>query len=459
LHRCCLESLQVFVGILLKNGDPFALLTSRPFRVEKMIKTGSSSSLRPSSTLRQVLASPLYRGATLAMFLAGVGTSCAAPQIVLFLVKELGAPLPVAGLYYLTSLAAPLVGYLVGRRSDRIGERLGLFRLSALAGFFGWLGIAFSTQVWMPFLISSVFLALAGAAAPQLFAAVRDNLDQNPQASSETVISIVRMALTAGWIVGPVIGAWVATATSLRVTLCLTALCSLAQIIPMGTLKQQRVRRSAAAGVDFKVVPRFCGRAIWSLLAFTSLYVLATAGESVKYGFLPLYMDERLHLQPAVRGAVIGIQPLIELAIMPFSVMLARRIGLLWLMGIGALFGTVANICFATTSSAAGMFVGQILMGVLWGIFASLGIIAAQRLLPTAVATASAIFMSSYSVSGALGGLTGGLGVGLIGLPNVFFIPAAFASLAALGLVAMAKSGVLKGRSAQPVQYVPETTF
>lgn len=391
------------------------------------------------------------------MFLAGVGTSSAAPQIVLFLVKELGAPLQVAGLYYLTSLAAPLVGYFVGRRSDRMGERLGLFRLSALAGFFGWVGIAFSTQVWMPFLISIVFLALSGAAAPQLFAAVRDNLDQNSQGSGENVISIVRMALTAGWIVGPVIGAWVATATSLRVMLCLTALCSLAQIIPMGTLKQQRLRRSVAARVDLKTVPGFFGRAIWSLLAFTSLYVLATAGESVKYGFLPLYMDERLHLQPAVRGAVIGIQPLVELAIMPFSVMLARRVGLLWLMCIGALFGIVANICFATTSSVVGMFVGQILMGVLWGIFASLGIIAAQRLLPTAVATASAIFMSSYSVSSALGGLTGGLGVGLVGLPNVFFIPAAFASLAAIGLVAMARSGVLKRTSAQPERCELET--
>jgi MFS transporter, SET family, sugar efflux transporter len=116
----------------------------------------------------------------------------------------------------------------------------------------------------------------------------------------------------------------------------------------------------------------------------------------------------------------------------------------------------VANICFATTSSAAGMFVGQILMGVLWGIFASLGIIAAQRLLPTAVATASAIFMSSYSLSGALGGLTGGLGVGVFGLPNVFFIPATFASLAAIGLAAMAKAGVLKPRSAQ---LVPITDF
>lgn len=41
------------------------------------------------ASLHQVLGSPLYRGATIAMFLSGVGTSAAAPQILLFLVSEL----------------------------------------------------------------------------------------------------------------------------------------------------------------------------------------------------------------------------------------------------------------------------------------------------------------------------------------------------------------------------------
>ena len=101
--------------------------------------------LKPSSALQQMLSSPLYRGATIAMFLSGLVTSAAVPQIVLFLVKELETPLPIAGLYYLTSLTAPLAGYLVGNRSDRTGERLGLFRLCALAGFVGWAAIALST--------------------------------------------------------------------------------------------------------------------------------------------------------------------------------------------------------------------------------------------------------------------------------------------------------------------------
>jgi SET family sugar efflux transporter-like MFS transporter len=382
------------------------------------------------------------------MFLSGLGTSAAAPQIVLFLVKELGTPLPIAGLYYLTSLAAPIAGYLVGSRSDRTGERLGPFRLCALAGFVGWAAVALSTKIWMPFLISALVLSFSGAAASQLFAAVRDDLDQDPQGSSESVVAIIRMALTAGWVIGPMVGAWLAAATSLRAMLWMTALCTLAQIIPLGTLEHRRIRPPAATPLEWGVLPPSPWRAMRPLLTFTGLYVLVYAGESVKYGFLPLYMDEQLHLEPAVRGAVIGIQPLVELAIMPFSVMLGRHVGLLWLMCVGAAFGVAANICFATTGSAVGMFAGQVLMGGVWGIFASLGIIAAQRLLPTAVATASAIFMSSTAVSSALGGLTGGLGVAVVGLPEVFFIPAAFAFLAVIGLALMARSGVVESNPA-----------
>ncbi|GAB3843642.1 MFS transporter [Dactylosporangium cerinum] len=175
------------------------------------------------------------------------------------------------------------------------------------------------------------------------------------------------------------------------------------------------------------------------LLAFTGLYVLVYAGESIKYAYLPIYMTDQLHYPAALSGAVIGIQPLVELILMPVAVLVARRIGMMRLMVIGAAFGVAANVCFATTGTAAGLFAGQVLMGGVWGIFAGLGIIVAQDLLPTAVATASAVFLSSTAVSSALGGAAGGIGAAVIGLPAVFLIPAAAALLAVTGLAIMAR--------------------
>jgi SET family sugar efflux transporter-like MFS transporter len=387
-----------------------------------------------------VLRSPLYRGSTIALFLSGLGTSAAAPQIAQFLVKDLGSSLTVAGLYYLTNLTAPIAGYLIGRRSDRTGRRLGLFRLCAVAGALGWVAIAFASQLWMPFVISAVILGFAGAAASQLFAAIHDELAADPTPVGDGVVSIVRMALTFGWVIGPVAGAFLAAQTSLRVMLVATAACTLAQIIPLGRLREGSGRRPVPDAHDAVTasgrthVPL---RAMAPLLAFTGLFILVYAGEPIKYAYLPIYMNEQLHFPAALSGAIIGIQPLIELALMPVAVVVARRMGMVPLMVIGALFGVGANILFATTGTALGLFAGQILMGGVWGVFAGLGIIVAQRLLPSAIATASAIFITAPALSSALGGLLGGIGAGTIGLPLVFIIPAVLALMAAIGLVVL----------------------
>jgi len=392
-----------------------------------------------SSALRLTLASPFYRGATVAMFLSGLGFSAAAPQIASFLVNDLGASLTVAGLFYLTNLTAPVAGYLVGARSDRSGRRMGLFRVCAAAGFLGWAGVAFAAQLWIPFVLSAVVLAFAGAATSQMFAALHDRLNARPHPNNDGVIAIVRMALTGGWVVGPVAGSFLAAQTSLRVMLFATAVCTLTQIVPFG---MRRAPRAAVAVTSAgpAVAPSPGVRAMLPLLAFTGLYVLVYAGESIKYAYLPIYMNTQLHFSAGLSGAVIGIQPLVEIILMPLAVIVARRSGMMPLMVLGAAFGVAANICFATSGTAAGLFAGQILMGAVWGVFATLGIIVAQRLLPTAVATASAIFMSSTALSSALGGTAGGIGAGMIGLPLVFLTPAVLSLAAAAGLAVMSRS-------------------
>jgi SET family sugar efflux transporter-like MFS transporter len=395
-----------------------------------------------TSALRLTLTSPLYRGATIALFLSGLGFSAAAPQIASFLVNDLGASLTAAGLFYLTSLTAPVLGYLVGRRSDRTGARLGLFRACAVAGFAGWLGIAYSTHLWMPYAVSAIVLGFAGAATSQLFAAIHDGLKASPNPSNDGVVAIVRMALTGGWVIGPVAGSFLAAQTSLRTMLLATALCTLAQVVPLGLL------RPPPPSTEQTLEPHLRApgvRAMFPLLAFTGLYVLVYAGEPIKYAYLPIYMNEQLRLPAGISGAIIGVQPMVEILLMPLAVLVARRIGTMRLMVVGAAFGVAANVCFATTGTAAGLFAGQILMGGVWGVFAALGIIVAQRLLPSAVATASAIFLSSTALASALGGASGGLGAATLGLPHVFLIPATLSLLAVIGLAVLTRSETREG--------------
>jgi SET family sugar efflux transporter-like MFS transporter len=123
--------------------------------------------------------------------------------------------------------------------------------------------------------------------------------------------------------------------------------------------------------------------------------------------------------------------------LMPLAIVVARRVGAMRLMVLGAAFGVGANLCFALTGTVLGMFAGQVLMGGVWGVFAALGIIVAQRLLPDSVATASAVFMSSTAIASALGGLTGGTGVSVLGLPLVFLVPAGYGVVATIGIAIM----------------------
>ncbi|WP_194895831.1 MFS transporter [Catenulispora pinisilvae] len=405
------------------------------------------------SALRAVLASPLYRGATIALFLSGLGISAAAPQITLFLVDDLHTSLTTAGLYYLTNITAPLAGYLIGTRSDRTGKRLGLFRICAVAAFLGWTAMAFSTQVWMPFVISSVVLAFSGAAGSQLFAAIHDSLQETAGDAGDTgdigdgIVSVIRMALTAGWIIGPVLGSLLAATAGPRVMLACTGICALAQIVPMGFARTPEpgnaptTTKSTTAPASPREHHQRPGlSAMLPLLAFTGLYICVYAGEPIKYGYLTIYMRTDMHIGTAVSGAVIAIQPLIELILMPVAVLTARRIGMMRLMVLGAGCGVGANLCFALTGDTIGMFAGQILMGCVWGVFAALGIIVAQRLLPEAVATASAIFMSSPALASAMGGVTGGIGVDLLGLPHVFLAPAVYGVIATIGFTVMSRS-------------------
>ncbi|MFE6158727.1 MFS transporter [Streptomyces sp. NPDC056486] len=399
--------------------------------------SGTAEAAKPPSTLRVLMTNPLYRGVTVAEFFSALGISAAAPQIASFLVKELHASLTVAGLYYLTNLAAPVLGYMVGARSDRTGRRLGLFRLCAIAGVVGWAGIAASTQLWMPFAISVLVLGFAGAASSQLFAAMHDEMTRRPSPANDGVVAVARMAMTSGWVIGPAAGTVVAAHFGLREMLLATAICCGLQIIPLGTLRPQGAERIDNNGEETKG-QRPGIRAMRPLLLFTGLYICVYAGEPIKYAYLPIYMDEQLHFASGLRGAIIGIQPLVELALMPLVVMAARRTSALWLMSGAGACGAAANICFSTSTGAPGLFAGQIFMGAVWAVFAALGITVAQRLLPTAVATASAIFLSSPALSAALGGLTGGLGANAFGLPHVFFLPVGFGLIAMFGYAAMA---------------------
>lgn len=402
----------------------------------------AASRLATSLPLALVWRDRFHRSALLALFFAGLATSVAMPQLTTFFVTDLGATLPEAGLYYLTNVTAPVVGFALGRLSDRQADRLTLFRVGAVVGAVGWLAMGLSTQLWMPFVVSVLALGVAGAAGAQVYAAVRDELSRRPSPGDAEVISTVRMGFTLGWVVGPVLGSAVGAAFGLRAVLFVTATLAALQLVPMIGVRAPRFVRAAASPDEQPAAPpsrRASRRALLPLLAFCGLAVVASCGDTVKFAYLPLYMSEQLHLPALTRGAVIGLQPVCELLLMPLAAAMASRHGAMKVVMVGILCSVLAHLAYATSTSVVGLVAAQVLLSAMWAALAGLGVTVAQDLYPEGVGLASSTFMSSIVFASTDGGLVGSVFVSGLGIPHVFVVPAVLSVLALAGMAVLAR--------------------
>lgn len=406
----------------------------------------ASTVAHPVSASRYILRSRLLRGAFVSLVISGIGISITIPQITLFLVQELHLSEAQAGLYFLTNLAAPIVGYVVGSFSDRAGSRLLVFRLSALLGFAGWVLMAVAMQAWMPFAINLVLLSTAGAGAAQLQAAVRDELNRSPTPADNEVVAAIRMAMALGWIVGPVLGAVLGAVIGLRPLLLVTGISVLLSLVPLIGVKTPPIVREVTparspGGEGEGKAPPARQRSVVPLFVFTGIYVLIMCGETVKLAYLPLYMDGDLRVDDGIRGAVIGLQPLVELLLMPLAARLASRFGFARVLFVGALMAVAAHVSYAAAglvdSHLIALVTGQLLMAGVIATFGVLGITVAQRLVPARVGMASSVFLSAYAINAAVGGFVGSVGSTWLGLPQLFWIPAAVAAAGAIALVVL----------------------
>jgi MFS transporter, SET family, sugar efflux transporter len=393
-----------------------------------------------STTLGLVLRSRLYRRATVSLFLAGLGISVAIPQLSLFLVQDLNASLPVAGLFFLTNLAAPVLGFVVGRWSDRMADRLSLFRVGAVVGLVGWILMAFSTEVWMAFVVNLTVLGFAGATGSLIFAAVRDQLTHAPTGADNRVMSTVRLGFSLGFVTGPVLGSVLGGLAGLRLTLIAAGVCTMLQALPM-------IGQTVPRAVPDRVVPpdgavsRNASRApsLLPLLTFLGLCVLAMCGDTIRFAYLPIYMELQLGTPDWLRGVVISAQSVGMLIFIPIMGVLADRFGAHRLVVVNVLLGAGAYLGFVAADSELVLIAATVLHSMMWATLGAIAITVAQDLYPTGIGTASSLYFSAIRFSAAVGGIAGALGVGWFGVPGVFLVPALLCIVAALGLLIQAK--------------------
>ncbi len=367
------------------------------------------------------------------------------PQLSLFLVTELNASLPVAGLFFLTNLSAPILGFLVGRWSDRLADRLWLFKVGALVGLVGWVAMAFATQVWMAFAINLTVLGFAGATGALIFAAVRDQLTHAPTGADNRVMSTVRLGFSLGFMTGPLVGSVLGGVAGLRLTLVAAGVCTVLQALPMLGQTVPRAVPDAVPGEgdspDDADRTRLRAPTLTPLVTFLCLAVLAMSGDTIRFAYLPLYMELQLGTPDWLRGVVISAQSVGMLVFIPIMGMLADRFGAPRLVVVNVLLGVGANVGFMMADTEVGLIAASLLNAAMWATLGGIGITVAQDLYPNGIGMASSLYFSAIRFAAAIGGVAGGLGVGWFGVPGVFGVPAALCLVAAVGLSVQAVVG------------------
>ena len=394
---------------------------------------------RTSSTLGLVMGSPLYRRATVSLFFAGLGMSVALPQLSLFLVQDLDASLPVAGLFFLTNLAAPILGFLVGKWSDRMTDRLSLFRIGAVVGLVGWVAMAAATEVWMAFLINLTVLGFAGATGALLFAAVRDQLTHDPTGADNRVMSTVRLGFSLGFMTGPLVGSVLGGVTGLRTTLIAAGVCTVLQAAPLiGQTVTRAVPERGAHSRGAAGRKAYRAPTLRPLVTFLALCVLAMCGDTIRLAYLPIYMELQLGTPDWLRGVVISAQSVGMLVFIPIMGVLADRFGAHRLVVLNVLLGVAANLGFMAAGNEAMLLAATGLNAAMWATLGGIGITVAQDLYRNGIGMASSLYFSALRFSAGIGGVVAGLGVGWLGVPGVFLIPALLCVVAAVGLLIQA---------------------
>jgi SET family sugar efflux transporter-like MFS transporter len=174
------------------------------------------------------------------------------------------------------------------------------------------------------------------------------------------------------------------------------------------------------------------------LVTFLGLSVLAMCGDTIRFAYLPIFMELQLGTPDWLRGLVISIQSVGMLVFIPLMGVLADRFGAHRLVVGNVLLGVAANLGFAFAPNEAALIVATLLNAAMWATLGGIGIMVAQDLYPTGIGLASSLYFSAIRFSAAIGGIAGGLGVGWFGVPGVFVVPAALCLVAAAGLFAQA---------------------
>lgn len=355
--------------------------------------------------------------------LLGLAYSFVSPFMSLFGTREVGMSAFGFGVFMTASgLSSVLLSTWLARWSDTILSRRKVLLLGGVTGALGYLGYAFSRDVWLLTACGVVFLGLSSVTFGQLFALARDMLERGGVQPNQLPLymNVVRSFFALAWTVGPALGSLL-VARSFKVAflaaagmfLLFTAV--VATFIP--EVPPSEGGRRAASALPLRVAfrnPALAGH----FLAFALFFACSTMGMMN----LPLLLLHDLGGSEREIGIAYAVAPVFELPLMLYVGVLATRVRHERLVLASLLIAAAYYAGLALTHAPQQVYVLQIASAAVVAVMSGVAISFFQTFLPDQAGTATNLYSSASRLGSMVGYLTFGAVADALGHRAVFVL-------------------------------------
>ncbi len=342
------------------------------------------------------------------------------PLLSFFIIDGLQAPPYAVGVFNVSvAVSGMLLSQWLGGRTDAGWPWRRVLSWALLAMAIATALLMVCGAFWQAWLIGITLMALGQAAMPQTLALARRFTYAHPQLGA-SFSAQVRAAFSLAWIGGPPLAFYLVAQGGFASSFLLATLVSLACLwlvrwglpnLPAATPVQPLQEGQAPLPPGF-----------WGYLLAISC---AAVSNSLYVGSLPLYLLHERHLPATSPGWAMGLAAGLEIPVMLLASRLAGRWGVRSLLWLGSLAGVLFYLALYQADSLWQVLLCQLANGLFFGLYAGLGILLIQDMVPHRPGFASACYSNSMRVGGMVGAMLMGLVASVSDFRSVLLVAAA----------------------------------
>lgn len=327
-----------------------------------------------------------------------ISSSLLNPVLALFLSNEMHLSSAKISLFYcILPVLVILIAQSLAYFSDKGLSRPLIISIAASCGVIASLILFFNRNYLFLMTVGLFFLAIYPVCFPQVFASAREFAVLHLP-NSLMYTTFLRSLASLSWVVGPPLAYFIISVYNFNVlfifsatTFSLAAICSFLFLPSIKLNKKSEVVKS-----DF-----WKNKNVMCLFIATTLLCTAFSSYIVS---MPLYIIKELNFDKTLPGFMLGLAAFLEIPLMFIAARFARRIGLKFLMLLGA-FCLVLYLYFLKDINSFNSFLWiQILPALYISTVGAMGMVFFQELLPKIPGQATSLFINAGTLGQVIGG-------------------------------------------------------